>query len=64
MKVYKVIAYLYLAFAVLFAYQAYEEYQAGKSIWLHVVFVIVAIFMFVFRLKNSKKYDANSQSKK
>lgn len=59
MKIYKITAYLYLAFAILFIYDAYTRYSNGEQYWISLLFVAVAIFMFIFRLKNFKKMQNN-----
>lgn len=63
MKVYKVVAYLYLAFAVVFAYDVYDKFTKGETYWISLLFVAVAIFMFIFRLKNANKFGQNNNHK-
>lgn len=64
MKIYKIIAYLYLAFAIIFSYDVYQKIATGESFWISLLFVALALFMFFFRLKNAKKFNSNDTTKK
>ncbi len=65
MKIFKITAYLYLAFAALFTYQAYVKYTNNESYWLMLFCVAVSIFMFFFRMRTIKKMEErkNQQQK-
>ncbi len=61
MKIYKIIAYLYLAFALVFAYDTFVRFQSGESYILSILLFAAALFMFFFRLKNAKKFENNQK---
>lgn len=61
MKIYKIIAYLYLAFALVFAYDTFVRFQNGESYILSILLFAAALFMFFFRLKNAKKFENNQK---
>ncbi len=61
MKIYKIIAYIYLAFALFFIYDAYVAYTKSESYWLKLALAGMAIFMFIFRLRNINKLPQNRQ---
>lgn len=64
MKIYKITVYLYLVFALFFAYEAYISFQEGKDFWIRLAFAVVALFMFFFRLRNLKKIDLHKNQQK
>lgn len=57
MKIYKIIAYIYLVFGLFFLYQTYVAYTNNENIVMHLLLAVAAIFMFFFRLKSLKKFD-------
>lgn len=61
MKIYKIIAYLYLAFALVFAYDTVVRFQNSESYILSILLFAAALFMFFFRLKNAKKFENNQK---
>ncbi|HLW41956.1 MAG TPA: hypothetical protein VKY82_06265 [Flavobacterium sp.] len=61
MKVYKIIAYVYLLFGVFFLYDAYNAYSNNEVYWLKLVLAGMAIFMFVFRLRSLKRFPQNKK---
>jgi len=61
MKVYKIIAYVYLLFGLFFIYDAYVSYTNSENYWLKLALAAMAIFMFVFRLRSLKKLPQNNQ---
>lgn len=64
MKFYRITVYLYLVFAVFFAYDAFVKYQEGGDYWIRVAFSAVALFMFFFRLRNIKNIDAHRKNQR
>jgi len=59
----KYTSYLYLAFGLYFLYEGYTKWSADESPWLSLILGGLAIFMFFFRRKFSKKFeDRNKQS--
>lgn len=61
MKIYKIIAYIYLAFALFFIYDAYVTYTDGKNYWLKLALAGMAIFMFIFRLRSTNRMPQNKK---
>ena len=61
MKVYKIIAYVYLLFGIFFLYDAYVAYSNNEVFWLKLALAAMAIFMFIFRLRSLKKLPKNKQ---
>ena len=61
MKIYKIIAYIYLAFALFFIYDAYVAYSQNQNYWLKLALAGMAVFMFIFRLRNFKRLPQNKQ---
>ncbi len=64
MKYSKVFQYAYLAFAVLFIYDAITKWDDGSNgTYVSLGLAVLAIFMYFFRRKFAKKYDNNNNSK-
>ncbi|HLV52313.1 MAG TPA: hypothetical protein VKY44_10225 [Flavobacterium sp.] len=61
MKVYKIIAYVYLLFGVFFLYDAYNAYSNNETYWLKLALAAMAIFMFIFRLRSLKRFPQDKQ---
>ena len=61
MKIYKIIAYIYLVFALFFIYDAYVTYTNNENYWLKLALAGMAIFMFIFRMRNINKLPQNKQ---
>ena len=61
MKIYKIIAYIYLVFALFFIYEAYRAYTNGEDYLIRLLLAGVAIFMFIFRLRSINKLPQNKQ---
>jgi len=61
MKVYKIIAYIYLLFGLFFIYQAYAAYTNDKDYLINLLLAAAAIFMFIFRLRSIKRFPQNKQ---
>lgn len=61
MKVYKIIAYIYLAFALFFLYDAYVAFSNNEDYLIRLVLAAVALFMFIFRLRSLKKLSQNNK---
>jgi len=59
MKVYKIIAYVYLVFGLFFIYQAYVAFSNGNEYIINLLLAAAAIFMFVFRLRSLKRFPQN-----
>lgn len=56
MKAYRIIPFFYLFIAALFIYDGVTKIMAGESkFWFSFVAAAVAIFMFFFRRKYSKR---------
>ncbi|TXE07278.1 hypothetical protein FUA26_13755 [Seonamhaeicola algicola] len=64
MKYLSIFQYAYLAFAAVFFYSVFETYQkTGVVNYSYIVLGALAIFMFFFRRKFSKKFqDRNKQN--
>lgn len=62
MKIYKITAYIYLLFAGVFAYDIYTKYQSGQDFKISALFLVLAIFMFFFRMKTAKKTETNQNN--
>jgi len=61
MKYSKFFLYAYLAFAILFIYDAITKYtENGEIAYPSIFLAATAIFMFFFRKKFRKKYQDNS----
>jgi len=59
----KYTSYLYLAFGVFFLYDGYTKINTAETPWLSFIIAALAIFMFFFRRRFSKKFeDRNKQS--
>ncbi len=59
MKYLKFTSYAYLAFALFFVYDGVTKWEKGP--WLSFGIAAVAVFMFFFRAKYSKRFeDRNS----
>ncbi|AOW08394.1 hypothetical protein EM308_02110 [Flavobacterium gilvum] len=59
----KYTSYLYLAFGIFFIYDGYTKCNTSESPLLSFIIAGLAIFMFFFRRKFSKKFeDRNKQS--
>lgn len=59
----KYTSYLYLAFGIYFIYDGFSKWNTGENPWLSLIIAALAIFMFFFRMKFSKKFeDRNKQS--
>jgi len=61
MKVYKIIAYLYLLFALFFIYDAYRAYSNNEDFLIRLILAAAAVFMFIFRLRSIKRFPQNKQ---
>lgn len=55
MKIFKVFQYAYLVFAVLFIYDAYEQWGKQRA-YMSLILAATAIFMFFFRRKFNKRF--------
>ena len=62
MKVFKIFQYAYAIFAVLFLYDAYQNWGDSRA-YTSLLLGALAIFMFFFRKKFNKKFD-NQDPKK
>lgn len=63
MKYSKIFLYAYLAFAILFIYDAISKYFAtGEIAYPSIFLAATAIFMFFFRRKFRKKYENRNKS--
>lgn len=57
MKLLKFLQYAYLAFVVLFIYDAIKNWNAeGNRAYISLAFAALALFMFFFRRKYSKRF--------
>jgi hypothetical protein len=56
MKLLQILQYAYLAFAVLFIYDAIANWNT-KSPYMSLGFAALAIFMFFFRKKFRKRFE-------
>jgi len=56
MKIYKIIAYVYLAFGIFFLVDAFRSFNNNESYILSLALAVMAIFMFVFRLRSLKRF--------
>ncbi len=61
MKIYKIIAYIYLVFGLFFIYQAYIAYTKNESYLINLALAGMAIFMFIFRLRSINRMPQNKQ---
>ncbi|HUH26526.1 MAG TPA: hypothetical protein VLY87_07850 [Flavobacterium sp.] len=61
MKIYKIIAYVYLVFGLFFLYDAYDAFSNDEDYLIKLLLAAVAIFMFFFRLRTLKKFPQNKQ---
>ncbi|MEZ4854463.1 hypothetical protein [Flavobacterium sp.] len=53
----KISQFIYLLFALFFAYQAFAQYRNGEDFWLSVVIALVAFGMFLFRRNMFRKHQ-------
>jgi uncharacterized membrane protein len=64
-KVGKVFEILYLVIAVVFAYEAFNIWQSGgENLYLYIIFIVLAIFMFFFRRKTRIRREEYFNQKK
>lgn len=64
MKYAKIFQYAYLVFAVLFLYDAVTKYMnEGVIAYTSILLAALAIFMYFFRSKFSKKFEDRNNSK-
>ena len=65
MKVYRFTVYLYLIFGLFFVYDTISKYINGDENYiLTLVFAVLAIFMFYFRLRSIKKIEERQNNNK
>lgn len=64
MKIYKIIGYVYLAFALFFVIDFIYRLQNGEDYWISLIFIAISTFMFFFRMRNYKKFKQNDGDKK
>jgi len=64
LKLYKLIEYLYLAFALFFTFEAFRIFNSdSKKAILFMFFAVMAIFMFFFKRRFRKKRFENQDKK-
>ncbi|WP_339895942.1 hypothetical protein [uncultured Algibacter sp.] len=64
MKYSKIFQYAYIVFAVLFIYDAISKYMSNGDIYYpSILLAALAIFIFFFRKRFSKKFDNRDNSK-
>ena len=64
-KVGKVFEILYLVIAVVFSFEAYNVWQSGEeNLYLYLIFIALAVFMFFFRRKTRIKREEYFNQKK
>ena len=64
MKYYKIFQYAYLVFAVLFIYDGISKWNDGTNgAYISLGLAALAVFMFFFRSKFSKKFENRDNSK-
>ena len=64
MKIQKIFHYAYIVFAVLFLYDAFIKWSVeGNGAYISLFFAAIAIFMFFFRQRFSKKFEDHSNKK-
>ena len=64
MKYSKIFKYAYLVFAVLFIYDTIVKYiNLGEIAYPSILLAALAIFMFFFRSRFSKKFENRDNSK-
>ncbi|MCB4808959.1 hypothetical protein LG651_11920 [Tamlana sp. 62-3] len=64
MKFYKIFQYAYLIFAFMFVYDAFTKWGVNATgAYISLAFAALAVFMFFFRRKFSKKFDNRNNSK-
>ncbi|MCF7567597.1 hypothetical protein L3X37_04360 [Sabulilitoribacter arenilitoris] len=64
MKYSKFFQYAYLVFGILFLYDALSKYiNNGEIAYASILLVALAIFMFFFRRKFTKKFEDRNNSK-
>ncbi len=62
MKLSKIFQYAYLAFAVIFVYDATTKWQADRTAaYMSLGWAALALFMFFFRKRFANKYRNNSK---
>lgn len=65
MKVYRFTVYLYLIFGLFFVYDTINKYiNKDENYILSLVFAVLAIFMFYFRLRSIKKIEERQNNNK
>ncbi|GGG40719.1 hypothetical protein [Bizionia arctica] len=58
MKIFKFFQYAYLFFAVIFIYDAVDEYmETGVIAYTSLLLAAAAVFMFFFRKRFNKKFE-------
>ena len=58
MKFLKIFQYAYIAFAILFIYEAIDIWSTDRNrAYLYLFLSVFAIFIFFFRKKYRKKFD-------
>jgi len=62
MKVYTFTVYLYLIFGLYFIYDSITKYIDNKDYKISIVFAVLAIFMFFFRLRSIKKIEERQKN--
>ena len=61
MKIQKIFHYAYIVFAVLFLYDAFIKWpEEGNGAYISLFFAAIAIFMFFFRKRFSKRFEDHS----
>jgi uncharacterized membrane protein YuzA (DUF378 family) len=64
MKYYKIFQYAYLVFAVLFIYDSLSKWGDGTNgAYISLGLAALAVFMFFFRKRFSKKFEDRNNSK-
>ncbi|MDO5979801.1 hypothetical protein [Flavivirga spongiicola] len=64
MKYSKIFQYAYIVFAALFIYDAIAKYiNTGEIVYPSILLAALAIFMFFFRSRFSKKFENKDNSK-
>jgi len=64
MKYYKYTHYLYLILAFLFVIDGIKKsISEHQIVWINFLFVILCVFMFLFRRRYLKKIENNNQEK-
>ncbi|MDP5158274.1 MAG: hypothetical protein NWQ07_06830 [Flaviramulus sp.] len=64
MKYYKIFQYAYLVFAALFIFDGFSKFNDGTNAsYISLSLAALAVFMFFFRRKFSKKFEDRNNSK-